>query len=309
MARSDPAGNLPSARVLFTTLRAAFFPASVVPVILGALLARRQTGMWDWGLLAWTLTGILLMHAAANVGNDFFDHWSGNDDGNRSFIPPFTGGSRTVQDGLITSRGLAVLAAICFAGFLAVAIGLSRRVGAPVLWLGAAGAATGILYTAPPVMLAARGLGEIVVALDFAVLPSLGAYFVQSGQWSWRPVWVSLPVAILIVAILVVNQFPDYEADRAVGKRNWVVRLGRPRAALLYSGLMAAWPLALVLVVAFGGAPRMMLFGLAGLALAIPAARTVLRHHSAPHRLRPACALTVALHAGVGAILCVSLLK
>lgn len=299
---------VPAARVILSTLRADFFPGSIIPVVLGSLLALRATGSWHWGLFGWTLAGAVLMHAAANVSNDYFDYRSGNDAANRTFIRPFTGGSRTVLQGLITPRGLALLAATCFLGFLVVAAYLTWRVGPQILWLGAVGAATGILYTAPPVRLVARGLGEPVVALDFAVLPTLGAYFVQTGTWSWLPVWASLPVAILILAVLFVNQFPDYEADKSVGKNNWVVRLGRPRAAVLDGWLMAAWPVALILAVTVGGAPKVLLVGLTGIPVAFLAARALLRNYEAPDKLKPACALTVALHAGVGILMCAALL-
>lgn len=305
---SAAADRAQPSRVILATLRADFFPASAIPVVLGSLLALRHTGHWDGGLFLWTLAGIVFMHAAANVSNDYFDHLSGNDALNRTFIRPFTGGSRSVQEGLITPRSLALLALTCFLGFLAVAAYLTYRVGPQILWLGAAGAATGILYTAPPVRLAARGLGELTVALDFAVLPAVGAYYVQARQWSWSPVWVSLPVAILIVAVLFVNQFPDYEADKAVGKNNWVVRLGRHRAAVLDAGLMAAWPAALLLAIIVGGAPKVMLVALAGMPVALFAARAVFLNHDSPDKLKPACALTVLLHTTVGLLMCAALL-
>ncbi len=295
-------------RIILRTLRAEFFPASMIPVALGAVLAFNRTGRWDGGLFAWSLLGVVGLNAAANVANDFFDCRSGNDAINKTYIRPFSGGSRTVQDGLITPRGLIILALCGLAPALVAGVVLLVRTGWPVLWLGCAGMLLGYFYTAPPIRLAARGLGEVAVGLAFGALPTAGSYFVQTGAWSWTPVWMSLTPSILIVAVLVVNQFPDYEADMAVGKNNWVIRLGRRRAAGLYAALMAAWPVALVLTVWPGGAPKPILWALSGLCLAIPATWVLFSHKDHPEKLVPACALTSTLHVGVGLMMCAALL-
>jgi 1,4-dihydroxy-2-naphthoate octaprenyltransferase len=296
------------AKTLAVTMRAEFLPASLAPVAVGALLGARQAGEMDWGLFGWTAAGVALLHVSANVANDYFDYRSGNDAINTDFIRPFTGGSRTAQAGLISPAGLLVLALICAALSLGPALYLAARVGPWVLALGAFGAASGWLYTAPPIRLAARGWGEAVVAVDFGVLPVVGAYLVQTGRWSWLPVWVSLPLAVLIVAVLFVNQFPDVNADEAVGKRNWVVRLGARRASMVYALLMWSWPLVLIGAVWAGGAPKTMLLALAGIPVGILAARAVFRNCDAPSAMAGVCAMTVALHAGVGALMCIGLM-
>jgi len=295
-------------QILLRTLRAEFFPASILPVALGAVLAFKSTGRIDWGLLTATILGVVGLHGAGNVANDYFDHKSGNDDINQTFIRPFTGGSRTVQQGLITPRGLVALSLGCLALAVLAAIYLVFQTGVQVLLLGAVGVLIAYAYSAPPFRLSARGWGEIVIGLNFGVLPVWGSYFVQTGEWSRIPVLWSLPLMVLIVAVLVVNQFPDFTADEMVAKRNWVVRLGRDRGAVLYALLMCTWPMMLVLAVWPGGAPKMILLALAGLLPAVAAVRTVFKYRHRPDKLAPACALTGLLHAGVGLVLCVSLL-
>lgn len=294
-------------RIIVATLRAGFFPASIVPVTLGATLAFYKTSRWDWGLFGWTVLGIVFVHAAANMANDYFDHKSGNDDINQTFLHPFSGGSRTIQNGLITPRQVAQLSSVCLVLSLAVAARLVAWVGFPVLLPAIAGIATGYFYTAPPWKLASRGWGEIIVGLDFGILPVVGSYYVQTGEWSWTAVLFSLPIAILIMAVLFVNQFPDYDADKAVGKNNWLVRLGRHRGTHLYATLMTAWVIGLLLAIWPGGAPKTLLLGLAGILIAIPAIQTVRMYHDVPEKMAPACRLTISLHTGIGIVMCTTL--
>lgn len=295
------------AGILWTTLRAGFFPASLLPAAVGALLARHQTGLWDGGLFAWTLLGVVLVHASANVANDYFDYRSGNDALNEAYLRPFSGGSRTVQEGLVTPGGLLALALACLALSGIPGLWLAWKAGPVVLAAGLAGALTGWLYTAPPVRLMARGLGELTVALDFGVLPVVTAFYIQARAWSWTPLFLSVPLGLLIAAVLVINQFPDYEADRAVGKRNAVVRLGRRRAVYLFAFLALAWIPALGLAVWAGGAPRSVFVALMAAPLAVPALVTAARHYENPARLRPACACTVGMHAAASALMGFSL--
>lgn len=308
MSLRSVSGFMSWAKTIAVTMRAEFLPASLLPMAVGSLLGARQTGHMDWGLLGWTAVGVALLHVSANVANDYFDYRSGNDAINTDFIRPFTGGSRTAQAGLISPAGLLVLALVCAALSLGPALYLAARVGPWVLVLGAFGAASGWLYTAPPIRLAARGWGEAIVAVDFGVLPVVGAYLVQTGRWSWLPLWVSLPLAVLVVAVLFVNQFPDIKADGVVGKRNWVVRLGARRASTVYALLMALWPLTAIGAVWAGGAPKTMLLTLAGVPVGILAARAVFRNRDAPATMAGGCAMTVALHSGVAVLMCAGLM-
>jgi 1,4-dihydroxy-2-naphthoate polyprenyltransferase len=297
----------PKWRLMLQELRVPFFTASIVPVLLGSALAARHTGLFDWALFFCTLVGVVLVHAGANVLNDYFDHLSGNDEANVEFVRPFTGGSRLIQRGLLSPDEVLGLGIACLAAGAALGAYLCFRVGWPLVWLGVAGIAGGVLYSAPPVALGSRGLGEPVIALNFGVLPVLGAYMVQTHRFNWEAVWVSLPVALLIAAVLFINQFQDFRADRAVGKRNWVVRLGRQRAVHVYGILMTVWMLPVLLGVVFRALPAA-----AGLALLVlvPAVRAILtarRHCDAPVLLAPTNASTILVHLTVGLLLSASL--
>jgi 1,4-dihydroxy-2-naphthoate octaprenyltransferase len=289
-------------------LRAPFFSASVLPVVVAAAWVREREGIWDWGLFGWLVAGVLFVHAGANVANDYFDHRSGADACNRDYVRPFTGGSRLIQMGWLTPREVLGLALACLAAGIAVGLYLAWRVGLPVLWMGLIGVLGGFLYTAPPLRLVARGAGEFTVGVCFGVLPVLGAVYVLTGRMQAASLWLALPLAVLATAILFINQFPDCEADAAAGKRHWVVRLGRGRAVSVYAALMTIWPAPLVAGVAMGIAPPGVLLALAGLAPVGPAVRRAARHFDRPKSLAPAIAMTIATHWLVGALMAVGLL-
>ncbi len=288
----------PLRRVLFwlRTSRYEFFTGVVAPAAVGGAVAWWETGAFHGGLWLLTLLGLLFLHASANLANDYFDHLSGNDAINLEFIRPFTGGSRVIQQGLATPREILGAALLCLVLGAAIGLLLAGLRGWPILLLGLVGGLSGFFYTAPPLKLGYRGWGELFIALDFGVLPVLGTYFVQTQHFSGAALWASLPVALLISAILWINQFPDYHADRAVGKRHWVVRLGRKRAATVYAGMMALTYLVVLLPVALAILPPLSLLILLTLPLTVRAINVALRHYDRPPDLAPANAATVGVH-------------
>ena len=288
-------------------LRAPFFTGSVAPVLVGTALAYHRTWMVDWPLFLWALLGTVCIHAGANVLNDYFDHRSGNDAANTEFVRPFTGGSRMIQQGLLSPREVLTLGLVCLAGGAGIGLYLFHRVGLFVLVLGAIGILGGCGYSAPPLSLAARGLGETVVGVNFGMLPVVGAYYVQTQEFSWDTLLVALPLAVLIAAVLFVNQFQDFEADQAVGKRNWVVRLGRPRAVPVFALLAASWPVPIVLAVLTGVIPWLCLLAIAPLFLSIQASVITARNWNKPQEMAPANAKTILTHLTVGILLAVTL--
>jgi 1,4-dihydroxy-2-naphthoate octaprenyltransferase len=289
--------------LLLQELRAPFFSASIVPVLVGSACACYRTGQWHWPLFCWTMLGVVCIHAGANVANDYFDHLNGNDAANADFIHPLTGGSRMIQNKRLTPIEVLCLSMGCFAAGGAIGLYLFLAVGPPVLWFGLIGIAGGFFYSAPPANLSARGLGEPVIALLFGVLPTMGAYYVQTRHFSWDVLILSLSVAVLILLVLFINQFQDYRADAAVGKCTWVVRLGRHRAAQFYALLMGLWPLPIFAVVSAGWYPAWLLLALAPGLIASWTVPRVLRYYDQPQALAPANALTIALHASVGVIM------
>ena len=293
----------PAAGDWLRELRAPFLPASAAAVFVGAALAWHRAGVWHGGLLAACLAGVGCLHAGANVLNDYCDHRSGNDACNTAFIRPFTGGSRLIQQCRlrpVTVLGLG--AGLLVAGFAIGLVLALRRDPGLLLFLGA-GLAAGIGYSLPRIGWAARGAGEGVIAAAFGLLPVTGTYRVLTGAITREACLVSLPVAVLIGAVIFVNQFPDAAADAATGKRHWVVRLGRRRAARVYAAAMALGPCLLLLGAVRGLLPGVLAWAALPGLFGIPAVRHVLRHYDDPARMAPAHALTIVVHLATCALM------
>ncbi len=279
-------------------LRAPFLTATVTGVLTGGAAVLASTGAVPWGLLLLTLLGTSLLHLFANTSNDYFDWVSGTDQANTEYIVPFTGGSRSIELGLITPRGLlavavSLLAAAAATGAVLMVLQPSAAPGIGVI--GIIAAVASLFYTAPPLRLAARkGLGEVFVGLLFGPLLTLGTGTVLRGAIVWTDALYGLVPGFLTAAILWINEFPDIEGDRAAGKMNLVAVLGWEAARGGYIALVGAAGVAVVGLVAAGLAPASALVGLLPAPLAVRAAR-ILYSTRTPAALKPACAATIQL--------------
>jgi 1,4-dihydroxy-2-naphthoate octaprenyltransferase len=276
--------------------RAKFLPAAVVPALLGAAAAVSDGADFNAGLFALTLGGLVCAHLGTNLANDYYDHLSGNDWFNTT-PTPYSGGSRFIQMGVMSPRIYLGMALAFFAISTVIAVVLTVAVESDaimLLWL--LGVMIGYFFSGYPLKLGYRGIGEALVAAGFGPLIVLGAYIVQTGTPAWRPVFGSVPVALLIFLVLLINEFPDYEADRKAHKRTLVVLFGKRSAALVYMiGLIAAYATTGVLVIA-RVYPAWSLIAFLTLPAGIKAARAVRRHCEDIQALLPANRLTLILH-------------
>ncbi len=284
-------------------LRAPFLPASAAGVFVGAALAYHQSGRWNWGLFWACLAGVVCLHAGANVLNDYCDHLSGNDACNVDFVRPFTGGSRLIQQGRLRPGEVLGLGVALLAAGLLIGVYLAWRQGPLLLAFLALGLAAGIGYSLPRVGWASRGAGEAAIAVAFGLLPVTGTFLVLTGTLTRAACLLSLPVSVLVAAVVFVNQFQDCRADAATGKRHWVVRLGRRRAARVYAAGMTLGVILLPLGAGLGLIPGSLAWAALPGVLAIPAARRVLRHYDDPARMSPANALTIVVHLAICALM------
>lgn len=285
--------------LVLRTTRLPFLSATFVPVLLGIAIAASH-GAFTWWLALLTVIGGAFAHLGINVANDIFDTLSGADEANPN-PTKFSGGSRVVLYDLVTLRGLIVLDAALFGAAAAIGLFLVWATGSlTLLVIGVAGIAVGLAYTAPPLKLVYRGLGEIAVALGFGPIMLLGAYVVQTGTLSWEAAVASVPVAILISLVLYVNEIPDRAGDAAAGKRTLPVQLPADIVTNAYLvAAMVAFGVIVIGVVA-GLLPPFTLLALAAVPLALRVYRGIRTNYSSPYALMTFMAANVNLHLFVG---------
>ncbi|RJQ53007.1 MAG: 1,4-dihydroxy-2-naphthoate octaprenyltransferase [Actinobacteria bacterium] len=285
--------------------RAPFLVAAAIPAILGGMVAYATLppGRFLWLVFVLAIVANMTAQVAANLANDYYDHLSTDDDIN-IHVTPFSGGSRMIQDKLIPARTILVAALIAFAIAFAAGVYLAVTRTLLVLPIGLTGLFIGYFYTAPPIKFAYRGLGELVIGLTFGPLSVAGAYVVQTLSLSglaW--LWPSIPVGLLVLGILYINEFPDYEADRATQKNHLVVRLGLERASKGYVLLLALIYLSIVGPVALGLMPALALISLLGLPLAFKAGSVALKEYGNPETIVPAQATHILLFTVTGLLI------
>lgn len=289
MAHAD---DLPLSTLVRMT-RPGFLTITVVACLLGITSADAcGHPPHPWTVLA-TLVLAVLAHAAGNVINDVHDAQSGADAGNTSGIFPFTGGTRLIQLGMVSvrqTRDLArALMLLVVPGGLALALWSTPA----LLWIGALGLLLAWAYSAPPLQLMSRGLGELTVAAVWSLVV-IGADAVQRGSVFIIPVFTSISYGLLIANILLINGVPDANSDASVGKATLAVRLGARGTAWLYAllALLAhgwlAWGVWQFIQ------PERALWGLASAPLSAAAAVLLWQRASTPEQLRPAIVLTIA---------------
>ena len=240
---------------LFNAMRPKFFPASVLPVLAGSAWGFMVAGRFDLSVFILALLATVCVHASANVLNDVGDDAGGTDRRNEDRIYPYTGGSRFIQAGIMTAGGMARLG-VSLIGIAAIAgLILLLSKGAMVLWFGIAGLLLAVLYSLGPVRLASTGLGELSVAVAFGVLPVTGAAWLQSGTLGLDVFLFSIPVAVWVTAILLINEVPDIAADGATGKRTLPVRVGLGGTSVIYMLLHITGVVALAWLAMRGGFP------------------------------------------------------
>lgn len=221
--------------VWFKAARAPFLVVSLLPSILGGVIAW-QHGIFDWTLFIVATIGIVMAHGAADFIDDYYDFINGNL-GNKE--QQFH--DSPLIDGKVTTRQVLIAAGLSLAIAVGAGIYLLIEVGMPVLYLMAAGAFIVFFYTAPPVRLNYRGLGESALFFAFGPMIVFGMYYVLTGQFNWEPVLISVPVGIFTMNVGIVSNIFDHDDDVKSGKKCIPVRFGQPRTVqiLLWSNILA----------------------------------------------------------------------
>ncbi len=305
-----PVQKPPFLVVWLKAMRAPFLQASIVPVVLGGVLAWELLGRFNWATFLLSLLGGALIQVSTNMFNDYFDFKSGNDL-EVKHQNPFAGGGRILTAGLVSLKSHLIVATASLIVGCSIGLYFLFTLNVPYLfWIGLVGVVSTYFYVGPPLRLAHRGVGEFIVGLNFGPLMTLGTYYVQTQQLSWQPVLASIPVGLLVGAILWINEFPDMDADRAVGKKTLVLRLGYARSVSAYIGMVLlsyALVAAYLLLGVFPLKYSTMLIVLLSLPIAVKAVGTLRRNYGDPHAIIPANAGTIMLHLSFGILMILGL--
>lgn len=212
------------AKAWFQASRPPFFIATLIPLTIGWILAA-QKGSWHTWRFLLVVLGALMVHLATNMSNDYFDHLQGTDAGES------IGGSRVIQEGKISPNALAmaIVLSYCVASLIASYLVITLNLWAmlPILLLALF---SSIFYVAPPIRYGYHGLGELFVGINMGPIMVIGSYWVIAGKPGWEPFYISLPMGLMVAAILYYQSLPDMKTDAAAGKNTLAVLLGKKRA-------------------------------------------------------------------------------
>ncbi|MCE5300231.1 MAG: 1,4-dihydroxy-2-naphthoate octaprenyltransferase [Spirochaetia bacterium] len=286
--------------------RAPFLTVTIIPVLLGTVMAAQSGGKIDRLIFTAILAGFIFLHLGTNVLNDYFDDVNGTDRINKQFIPPFSGGSRLIQSGVLTSKEVLVEAIVLFISGSLLLAAVSYFRGTYLFIILGMSLFAGVFYTAPPFKWAHRGLGEIFIFLGFGPIMVTGAYYAFTGNVSFAALALSVPVGLLASAIVDINQFPDYEADRETGKRNLVVRLGRKNGMMFYAGMVILAYSMIAAAVIMRVITVWSLLSLVGLVPSLKAIILLKDNFDKPTELAPACGMTIVSHLITGIMLIIA---
>lgn len=276
---------------------------TILPAFIGAGITRAAGIAIDWPVFWTVLAGFAFIHLGTNVVNDYFDGEDGTDGANKTYLSPFSGGSRMLQEKRLTKNEVVGEGIILFAASAACFTFAAINSNPCILIPAAIGVASGIFYSAPPLKISRTGFGEALVMLNCGPVIASGAYMAQAGSFAWLPVIAGLPAGIMTAMFVVAAEFPDYEADKKTGRRNLVIRLGREKAGVFYIISWAAAYAVIAACAASGYVKKEMLWSFAALPVTAAAVVELWKNSTAPKKMGPACALAYASHFAANGLL------
>ena len=289
-------------------MRLPFLSATFVPIFAGAAVTSMLGYQVSWDWLGLTLLAGSLLHIGTNTSNDYFDHMSGTDALNYNYSNKgLNGGSRSIQMGLISPKGILIVAIVTFSLSAIIGVPLIMKSGLPILWLGLVGFFSGLFYTAPPFRFSSRkGMGELLIGLNFGPLMVAGSALVQTGQLLPEAFLAGIPIGFLIAAVVYMNEFPDYDSDKATGKNTLIVVLGPEKARAGYVALVASAFASIIVLVLNGTVPMLSLIALLAVYFGFSATRTLYKYYN-NRLLQPANWGTIIMHSVTGILFCIGI--
>ena len=268
---------------LVSITRANFLPLTVVIVFAGLAAAFYSHRVFLPIDAALVMVGALLTHASVNAFNNYFDYRSKIDA--KTPKTPFSGGVDVLVKGMMKPSEALTVSLFCLICAALIGIYFLARLFNVLLPLVVYGAIIIVLYT--PVISRVHALSEIVAGSGFGLM-GLGVYATQTGVIDAAGIAILIPITILVALLLFLNEFPDAEVDKVGGRRHTVILVGKRGSAWLYVAGQAATYASIILAVAIGAAPLLVLVSLLSLPIAYKASRITLKNYNRTSDLVPA---------------------
>lgn len=267
--------------------RLVFLPQGVMPVLLAGAIAYSE-GIFrpDYFLIA------LMAATAVQIGltmfNDTLDFVYGTDQKKVGAKNPYSGGSGVLASGIIRPRqALGAIFSLYFFALLC-AVYLALEVGIGLLWLALLGAAISIFYSAKPLRFAYRGIGEVMMFVGYGSVLTAWGYFVHSASLSYEILLIGAIPGLLMWTMILINEIPDYEEDRAANKKNIVYRIGPRNTKNLFICSLTVLYVYTAVLLFLGVLPPACALAFLGVPLAVKAAVVASRHCLDPLKVAPA---------------------
>jgi len=295
------------AKLWWRAVRPFSFTVSVVPPVLGGIIAGLENPGLDfnWFHFLLTLIGCVLAHAGANLLSDYFDYKK-RVDREGTFGSSGVLVEKLMQPGEIL---FGAWVALGIAALIGVYLILSIPNGLFLFWLILIGGALAVFYTAGPISFKYHALGDFAVFISFGSAMVLGAYFVQAHHFSWAPVLYAIPIALLVDAVLHGNNLRDIENDKAVDIKTVPIIVGEKSAKTIYYGLIFGAYLTTLILVAVAEMPVVTLLTFLSLPLALKLVKMVRDKEKLPvQQFAMIDAATAQFHTAFSLLLLVALL-
>ncbi len=227
--------NIQKIKRWLTLSRPPFHTVGVLPFVLGTLLAYKINAVFSMEVFMLGVSAVILIMLSTYQSGEYFD-FREDEISQRYYKSSFAGGSGVIQAGAM-SRPVALwtsIVSLIIAGAIGTILQFVLKTGPHTLLLGFMGAFPGFFYSTRPIRLVQRGIGELFIGFCYGWLPIASAYYLQTGSIHRVIHWLSIPIGLTIFNVILLNEFPDYAADKATGKKNLLYRIGKKNGASLY---------------------------------------------------------------------------
>ena len=292
--------NIENIKNWFTLSRPPFHTVGILPFVLGTILAYKINAVFSMEVFILGVSAVILIMLSTYQSGEYFDYRE-DEISQRYYKSNFAGGSGVIQAGGM-SPSVALwtsIISLILAGAIGLILQFVLKTGPYTLLLGFLGAFPGFFYSTKPIRLVQRGIGELFIGFCYGWLPIASAYYIQTGFIHPVIHWLSIAIGLTIFNVILLNEFPDYVADRATGKTNLLYRLGKQKGISLYIffSLLAS---AAVLASPFWGIPfRVIYFYLPVLIISLfIVVRAQQGRHEDKQILEKLCGLNIAVNLG-----------